>query len=143
MQAREFMERVRQAEEELKLIAERRRHYMEMATSTTSRLTPVVVKTGPSSKVENAVVGMTDLLTRLDVREAEYTAIVQQAEQLIERIPQFKFRQVLTLRYLAGLNSWQEISEKMGYTNKNSAANVHGYALKELDKVLTNDGLRC
>ena len=86
MQAREFMERVRQAEEELKLIAERRRHYMEMATSTTSRLTPVVVKTGPSSKVENAVVGMTDLLTRLDVREAEYTAIVQQAEQLIERI---------------------------------------------------------
>ena len=81
-----------------------------------------------------AAVGMVDVLSALAAQIEKHARIIQDAENLIARIPQEKYRQLLTLRYLAGM-SWQSISDEMGYKDKNSVYRAHGYALIAAGKV--------
>lgn len=136
MQAKVFMEQVRRAEEELKLIQAKRRHYHELATMAGIGGGSVGSQhTGATSRVETAAVNIVDLTTALDVKEAEYVQLIQKAEQLIDRIPQFKFRQVLTLHYLAGM-TMKSVSDEIGYKDEKSVYRARGYALRELQKLM-------
>ena len=90
---------------------------------------------GNVSRVETAAVNIADLITALDVKEAEYVQIIQNAEKLIDKIPQYKFRQVLTLYYLAGMQMSQ-VSEQMGYKDDKSVYRAREFALRELQKVM-------
>ena len=135
MQAKIFMETVRKAEEELKLISAKRQHYQELATMTSVNLNRIGGSSGVTSRVENAAVNIADLITSLDVKEAEYVQIIQNAEQLIDKIPQYKFRQVLTLYYLAGMQMSQ-VSSQMGYKDDKSVYRAREFALRELQKVM-------
>ena len=135
MQAKEFMQQVEQAEREMKLINARRRHFMELATGCGINLDKMPSSPNVSSKVENAAVAMADLKARLDKEACRYNEIIKKAEDLIAKIPQFKFRQVLTLRYLAGL-SFKSVSDEMDYKSEKSVYLTHRYALQELQKYL-------
>ena len=136
MTAKEFMQQVHHAETELRLIEKKRRHYQELATNISVNLTgmPGGGQQG-SSRVETGAIGIVDLLTFLDVKAKEYTALIVQAEKLIDKIPQDNFRRVLTLRYLLG-NSWKTILDEMEYKDEKSVYRCHGYALKELQKLM-------
>lgn len=135
MQAKIFMMRVRQAEHELKLINQKRRHFVELAGSIGVSASAVPSKPTGASRVEAAAVSIVDLTTELDVKAAEYTKLIRKAETLIEKIPQERYRQVLTLRYLTGW-SWRSISDEMDYRDPKSVYRVHGWALRELQKLL-------
>jgi len=76
---------------------------------------------------------MVDVLADLEQQIAKHAKIISEAENLISRIPQEKYRQLLTLRYLAGM-SWSSISDEMGYQDRNSVYRAHGYALIEARK---------
>ena len=136
MRAKKFMEQVREAAAEIRILNLRRAQYLELGTGISVNLTGMPHNPNVSSRVENAAVGMADVLTRLDVKIAEYSALISQAEDLIEKIPQQRFREVLTLKYVVGLKTWKEISEKMGYSDKDSAQRVHGYALNALQRLM-------
>lgn len=135
MQAKDFMEQVRRAEEELKLIYAKRAHYQELATMTSSSAAAVAGNVGNTSRVETAAVNIADLTTALDVKEAEYVKLIENAERLIDKIPQYKFRQVLTLHYLAGMKM-ADVGVAMDYKDDKSVYHVRGFALRELQKLM-------
>ena len=129
------MERVRQAETELKLINKKRQHYHELATSIGVKLTGMPGGQKGGSMVETGAVALVDLLADLDKKESEYVQIVKSADELISKLKQEKFRKVLTLRYITGC-SWKTIRDEMDYADEKSVFRCHGYALKELQKLL-------
>lgn len=142
MQAKAFMEQVRRAEAELQMIAARRQHYLELATSISGTGSAIGGRPSGASRVEAGAVGMVDLLAQLNASERGYVRIVRTAETLIARIPQENFRRVLTLHYLAG-HDMQTVNREMGYTDKKSALRCRRYALRELQKVLDMPPVLC
>ena len=136
MTAKEFLLSVKMAENDLMLIRARKAHYQDMIAAIGSNMRSVVVQTsGGSSKTEAAAIGLADLMGKLSDKERQYVALVERADALISKIPQEKFRTVLTLRYLVG-DSWKTIRDKMDYRDEKSVFRCHGYALKELQKLL-------
>ena len=85
--------------------------------------------------METAAVGMIDTLTALNAKLGAYETIVGYAEKLIDQVPQETYRQILSLRYLAGM-SLRSVSDEVGYRDRNSIYRAHGWALAELGKVM-------
>lgn len=122
----------------MRLLGAKKRHFEDMGFSISPKLTgmPGSGQRG-QSRVELAAVGMVDVLSQLQQQIDEYAKIISEAENLISRIPQEKYRQLLTLRYLAGM-SWPSISDEMGYKDRNSVYRAHGYALIAARKAKDN-----
>ena len=135
MTTKDYFLRVRASERELRLLMAKKRHYEDIGLSISPQITgmPGSGQRG-ASRVEMAAVGMVDILADLRQQIEKHAKIISDAENLIARIPQEKYRQLLTLRYLAGL-SWSSISDEMGYQDRNSVYRAHGYALMEAKKV--------
>ena len=136
MTAKEFLLSVQRAERELKLIADKRRHYEDLINSIGSHMSMAVVqRSGNSSKTEAAAVGLVDFTASLVKKEQEYVALIKKAEALIDKLEQEKFKAVLTKRYLCS-KSWKTIRDEMDYKDEKSVFRCHGYALRELQKVM-------
>lgn len=135
MKAKEYLLRVSRAEAELRLIYQRQRHYSELATAIGVKLTGMPHATGNSSRVEAGAVALVDLNRELEERANEYRRLVREADQLIQKLPQDKFRELLTRRYLC-LQSWKTIRDELDYKDEKSVYRCHGYALRELQKLL-------
>jgi len=136
MQAKEFMESVRRAERELKIISAKRRHYEDLIQSIGSNMGAAVIsKPTGVSKTETAALGIIEMTELLAAQEKEFAAKVQEAEKLIAKLRQPKFRQILTLRYLCDW-SWKSISDELDYSDEKSVFRCHKFALKELQKVM-------
>ena len=129
------------AERELKSLKARLAHYEDMGLSITSHMSdaPVSASKG-SSRVEMAAVGFTDTLDTIRRKIGAYTVIISDAEKMIAKIPQERYRQLLTLRYLAGM-SFPSVGDEIGYRDRNSVYRAHGWALWELQQVLDQDGM--
>ena len=136
MQAKEYMRQVRKSEEDLKLIAQKRRHFMELGTDISNGLsaTPVSHSSG-GSRVETAGVGLADLTTELDLKETRYKTLIREAQSYVDQLVQPRHRQVLTLYYFCGM-TFEEVSAAMEYKDPRSVYKVHGYALQALEKIL-------
>ena len=136
MTAKTFLLSVLKAERELALICDRRRHYEDLIVAIGANTGKAVIgKPSGVSKVETAAVGLVYLAEQLRKKEEEYVRIIKKAEELIGKLPQQKFRDVLTRRYLIG-ESWKTIRDKMDYKDEKSVYRCHGYALRELQKLL-------
>ena len=135
MKAKEFLQSVRKAESELIAISSKRQHFMELATSIGVKLTGMPGGQKGASRVETGAIGLLDMIEQLTDKEREYVALIKKAEELIAKLPQEKFQTVLTLRYICQ-NSWKTIRDKMDYKDEKSALRCHGYALRELQKLM-------
>ena len=102
MKAKDYFRRVLRAESELKLLREKVRHYEELGLTITSNTSAVGGHHQGASRVELAAVGAVDATRSLDEQIKYYTGVVARAEQVIRQIPQEKYRQILTLRYICG-----------------------------------------
>lgn len=138
MTAKEFFERVLDAEKRLYLIRQKRAHWEEMATRMSGISDVKIRSTDMHSPTEDAATRLADLSRELDEEEARYTALVQEAQKVIDHLPQEKFRQVLTLRYLCG-HSWKTIWDEMDYHGEKSVYRVHGWALQAAQQWIPND----
>lgn len=129
------------AERELKSLKARLAHYEDMGLSITSHMSdaPVSASKG-SSRVEMAAVGFTDTLDTIRRKIGAYSVIISDAEKMIAKIPQERYRQLLTLRYLAGM-SFPSVGDEIGYRDRNSVYRAHGWALWELQQVIDQDGM--
>lgn len=136
MQAKEFLNQVREAEKELVAISAKRRHFMDLMMSIGANTSSAVItKPTGASKTEAAAIGILEMTAMLADKEREYTAIVKRAEALIAKLKHEKFRQVLTYRYLCDW-SWKSIMDEMRYKDEKSVYRCHGYALRELQKLM-------
>ena len=141
MTAKQFLQRVTQAEKEISILQARMRHYEDMGLTITSHMsnTPGSHKNA-SSRVESAAVGFLDSLDAIQGKLRAYSAIIDDAEKMIGKIPQERYRRLLSLRYLAGM-SLRSVGDELGYKDRNSVYRAHGWALLELEHVLQTDGL--
>ena len=135
MTAKEFMSQVQKAEREMLLFSARRRHYEDLMVSIGAKISSSVHSQNVSSKTETAAVGLVFMTEQLTAKIEEYTKLIKKAEELIAKIPQENFRKILTLKYLCGW-SWKSIRDEMGYKDEKSVYRCHGYALRELQKVM-------
>lgn len=137
MRAKEFFRSVIRAERELMVIRAQIRHFHDLGTriSGGSMDSPVVTHSLGQSRVESAAMGLYDKAQELDKKALEFLVIIQQAEEVIAEIPQEKYRQILSLRYLSGW-SLRSISDELGYKDEKSIFRAHGWALSEAQKVL-------
>lgn len=112
-----------------------------MGLSITSHLTdtPVSRSKGPS-RVESAAVGFVDTMQAIQGELGAYAVIVSDAEKMIAKIPQERYRRLLELRYLAGM-SLPSVGDELGYKDRNSIYRSHGWALWELEHVLQTEGI--
>ena len=135
MQVKEYMKMVRSASEELKLINAQQEALMEMGTNISPTLEKIGGRTGPSSRVENAGVGLADLAADLEGKRVEYERIICDAQAMIGKLDSVKFRRILTLYYLGG-KELPEIGKELQYKDSKSVYRAHGYALQALNKLV-------
>lgn len=135
MTAKEYMEQVRDAEEELRMLADQRQHYMALGGALAANFGGMPGVHDGHSRVEAAGVGLADLSTQISRKEAEYSKIIQQAQTLVDKLQVLNFRKVLIYHYFLG-KPMKEITELMGYQDDKSAYRVRGYALAELQKLI-------
>lgn len=135
MTAKEYMEKVQEAEQEMQMIAEKRQHYLHLGGALGANFAGMPGAHDNHSRVEIAAVGMADLMTELDKRMADYSAYVKKAQDLVDQIPVLNFRKVLTYHYFLG-KPMKEVNEIMGFADDKSAYRVRGYALRELQKLM-------
>ena len=138
MKAREFFRQVQRAERELKMLNAKIRHFEDLGLSIGSHIGGVGGKQCGASKTETAAVGILDSTTDLNKQIQEYTALIARAEQVIRSIPQEKYRQILTYRYLCQW-SFRSISDELQYNDPNSVYRAHGWALTEAQRVLNRE----
>ena len=135
MTAKLYMEQVRQAEDELKVIADQREHYLHLGGALAANFGGMPGAHDNHSRVEVAAVGMADLATELDKKEAGYVRLVREAQALVDQIPVQRFRKVLVYHYFLG-KPLKEVGQIMGYEDEKSVYRVRGYALSELQKLM-------
>lgn len=137
MRAKELFRMVRTAESELKILNAKIQHYEELGMSMSMGSNSGMPGSGNrgTSRVEIAACGAVDATMDLEKQKREYLAIIAKAEHVIKMLPQERYRQILTYRYICG-KSLRWISDELEYTDQNSIYRAHGWALKEAQKIL-------
>lgn len=136
MTAKEFMVQVQKAEKELLVISAKKRHYLDLMQSIGAKISGTVVQTSNgASKTETAAIGLYEMTKLLEEKEKEYVELIKKAEELIAKLKQEKFRDILTYKYLCNW-SWKSIRDQLDYKDEKSVYRCHGYALRELQKLM-------
>lgn len=137
MKAKDYFRQIRSIERELKLLRARIRHYNDIGLSITGGTmdSPVVSHSRGSSKVETAAIGLYEAKFALEHQVEEYVIRIHEAEQIVASVAKERYRQILTLRYLADW-TWKSISDELGYRDPKSVYKAHGYALAAAQEIL-------
>ena len=141
MDSREFLRQAAMAERELKTLKSLLDHFEDIGLSMSMPLGRTGSGQKGSSRVEAASIGMVDTEREIRAKIAEYSGIVKTAWKLINKIPQERYRRILSLHYLSGW-SLQAVSDDLRYNDRNSIYRALRYALTEFDKVMTEAGIK-
>lgn len=140
MRAKLYFLNVRVAEVKLKSLQARLQRYEDLGMVTGPGLSP----TGggshgySGSRVEAAAIGIVDTTAEIREEIARLMAVHNEAQHIIDQIPQEKYRLLLTYHYLAGMKL-AETGRKVGYENENSVYRAHGYALAEAQIIIDKE----
>ena len=136
MTAKQFFLRARSAERDIRRLERMIDHYTAVGTSISSKWGGLGGRsTNISSKVETAVLGAVEAQIGISEELGRYRQIVLEAERVISRVPQERFREILTLHYLAGMNL-TDVARTMGYKYTENLYRAHGWALREAQKII-------
>jgi len=139
MKAKAFFMRARSAENDIKRLERMMEHYRAVGGSISSKWGGIGGGKGNNqSKVETAALGIISAEQSILDELYKYRAIVAEAENVISRVPQSRFREILTMHYLAGM-TLADVSRALGYRHTENLYRAHGWALaaaqKEIDKM--------
>ena len=136
MKAKQFFLRARAAERDIQRLERMIEHYESVGTSISSKWGGIGGGKGNiSSKVETAVLGLLESEKSILDEWTQYRRIVAEAENVISRVPQERFRQILTLHYLSGM-ALADVARTMGYQHVENLYRAHGWALSAAQQVL-------
>ena len=130
MRAKQFFVRARSAEMDIRRLERMIDHYSAVGTSISSRWGGIGggMTGNNSSRVETAAVGIFEAERSIMDELQRYRKIVAEAENVISRIPQSRFREIITLHYLAGM-SLADVARQLHYQHVENLYRAHGYAL--------------
>lgn len=134
MDAQQYLFDIRDNVQRIQALQERRMEYCEMGLSTHG---PPQVRRGThpqGSNVESAVEKLVDsLAVEIDIEIGTLVREQKIAEGIIRRIPNAKWRDLLTYRYLNGW-SWARVAQAMRY-DKRWVHRLHQNALGAFDQL--------
>ena len=138
MTAKEFFRQVRRAENELKVLNAKLEHYEELGFSSGGIVSGTGNAHRGTSRVELAACGAVDALRDLYDARRDFLAVIARAEGIIRKVPQEKYRMLLSYYYILG-KSPKWISDELGYRDPNSVYRAKGWALWEAQKVMNRE----
>ena len=94
----------------------------------------VRARSGDHSPLERAVVRLIDKEAQLAGQINNYMDLIEEAERVVEKISDEKYRQILSMRYFSR-RPWEKIAEKTGYSIR-QVFRLHGMALLEAEVIL-------
>ena len=140
-ETQKFLGRALEAEKEIKRLKDRERRYREMAEGLGGQAAGAGGKGGGArSKLEEAITELVDLEEYIAQRVRELTREIMEVETAVEGVTDKRGREILERKYLHG-QQWVQIQTEMGYQDEKSVYRVHGWALKEVEKML--DTTKC
>ena len=135
MSAKDIFQAAFRAQKEIRILQQRREHYLTLAMSVAGLSSTPVQGGEKNSRTESAAIGLAEVADKLEKQAEQYLAAIRPAEELIEKLDKPRHREVLSLHYLQGY-SWGRVSVMMGYQDPKSVFRVHGWALLAADKIL-------
>ena len=134
-QVRAYLWRVRDAERELKLLEQE----YEQAKADILHLKAIQydadkVSNSHIGDLSDAIAALEKYAERVNAKWDELIALRTEAEKLIEKIADGRYREVLKRRYLWG-ESWEYIAIGLGY-EYHHVHKLHGQALNEFKAIL-------
>ena len=131
MDITEYLREVRHAFWRADALSCRAERYRELATRATGCMDALRLGGTPMrSKVETYVLELMSTHQELKEQISELLSITREAERLIARLKDERYRTVLHLRYLCGYD-WQDIADRLHFSLR-WVHKLHGAALKEL-----------
>ena len=138
MRAKEFFQSVWKAEQQIKLLQAQIQHFEDLGLSISSKLGGVPGKSGNTSRVEASAIGIYDSTAKMEEEIRCYMELINLAKDVISKIPQERYRKLLTLHYLCGWSP-RSISDELEYDDPNSVYRAKGWALAEAQKILNQE----
>lgn len=137
MDVKEYLREARHAFWRADALCCRAERYRELATRATGCMDALRLGGTPMrSKVETYVLELMTAHQELKEQIHELLAITREAEKVIARLKDERYRSVLQLRYLCGYD-WQDIADRLHFSLR-WVHKLHGEALKELAEMYPN-----
>ena len=96
------------------------------------------VQTSPSDQMLEVAAKVDALERKMQTKLLKLNQDMVRAMEIVQAMPTPEYRQLLTLRYLTGHMSWEEIAEIMGYSQEHVRGYLHRAAIEEARKVNTH-----
>lgn len=96
------------------------------------------VQTSPSDQMLEVAAKLDALERKMQAKLVKLNNDMVKAMEIVQAMPTPEYRQLLTLRYLTGHMSWEEIAEIMGYSQEHVRGYLHRAAIEESRKVNTH-----
>ena len=138
MTAEEFLERYQKIDAIIKNKQEKIEDLNDIATGTTSHLTPDKVQTsGGGQKMTNSVDEALELAEEIEPLKAQRTQIRREIESVIEQLPLLRYK--ILYRYYILLMSPQAIGDEIDRT-KDTVNRQKRIAVEEVQAILDKNG---
>lgn len=95
------------------------------------------VQTSPSDRMLETAAKIDALERRMKKKLERLNDDMFKAVAIVQAMPTPAYRQLITLRYLTGKMSWEDVAEVMGYSVDHVKGHMHRAALREAGKVNT------
>lgn len=95
------------------------------------------VQTSPSDQMLEVAAKLDALERKMQAKLVKLNKDMVKAMTIVQAMPTPEYRQLLTLRYLTGRMSWEQIAEVMGYSVDHVRGYLHKCAIDEARKVNT------
>lgn len=139
MTAREYLERLRTTDREIGAMLDYKQSILQQSINIKSMPDGVCVQTNTSSKVEMAAIRLADYGDKIDELVDSYVGMKREAECLLARLQDNRFRVILTYRYLYNWQ-WEKIMMQMHYESTHMFR-LHGYALQDFERIYSMMGV--
>lgn len=138
MTVKKYLRSIRDEQRELWILQEKRDELYFSLLPSGIRYDKDNIQVTSENAFPDKVIKMAELSNKIDKRIEELTIRKTDAMDMIGRLNNSNYRQVLMLYYIPDdrnkkMMSWLDVAEKLGYS-EDWVWHMHGYALKELSE---------
>lgn len=131
MTAKQYLNRVRRIDKEIEQLEERKKKAKEKLLSMTQNYNSDGTQSTKNPHKFDSIVELQDLID--EYIDKQY-AIKCEVQKTIMKIPDRRQRMVLSAYYI-DMKTWEQVAVDLNYSYMH-ITRIHGYALKEVQKVL-------
>ena len=133
MTVKEWLNKGRKLDIELKQLREERTQALDLACSCTSCPSNEKVQTSTKNTSDGKFAAYTEYSAMINKKEFELLVYKSRMHNLINRLDNPTYRTLLSLRYI-NCKTWEQIAEDMHYSYVHIVHRLHPMALNEVNK---------